>query len=217
MEKTKTEPKHPALQGLYAITQASDSLADQVEQAIRGGAKIIQYRDKSTDRARRIQEAQALLEICHRYDTPLIINDDVELAQQLGADGVHLGGDDAGYEHARTQLGPRAIIGISCYNQLSLALQAQAWGADYVAFGRFFPSRSKPAAVQANVLLLRQAREQLRIPIVAIGGITPNNGRQLIEAGASMLAVIDAVFGQPDVTLAAQAFQGCFLPELIFT
>ena len=227
MEKTaKTDSRTPvsALQGLYAITPAAtrdnDSLARQVELAIEGGARLIQYRNKSDNKSlpqpARYQEAQALLAICHRYRVPLIINDDVALAVDLAADGVHLGGEDMACLEARERLGPSAIIGISCYNQLDRALAAQAQGADYVAFGRFFPSRSKPQAVQAGVALLRQARQQLRIPIVAIGGITSDNCHTLIEAGADMLAVIDAVFGEADVKAAAQRFARCFNQQSFF-
>lgn len=202
--------KSAIFHGLYAITQPSATLAAQVEQAILGGARVIQYRDKSQDQSHRYREAQSLLQICRQYSVPLIINDDIELAHAIGADGVHLGSDDAAYESARERLGARAIIGVSCYNQLSLALLAQAQGADYVAFGRFFPSRSKPNAVQADLDMLQQARQQLRIPIIAIGGITSANGRQLIEAGADMLAVIEAVFAQTNIKVAAEGFQVCF-------
>jgi thiamine-phosphate pyrophosphorylase len=217
MEKTgKTKTAY--LQGLYAITPTAasdaDTLARQVEQAVEGGARLIQYRNKSPNspvqQAARFEEARALLSICRHHQVPLIINDDVALAAKLDADGVHLGGEDMACLEARERLGPRAIIGISCYNQVDRALTAQAQGADYVAFGRFFPSRSKPQAVQAELGLLQQARQQLRIPIAAIGGITPENCRALIAAGADMLAVINAVFGEDDVKAAAQRFSRCF-------
>jgi thiamine-phosphate pyrophosphorylase len=162
-------------------------------------------------------EAEALKRLTERYQALLIVNDDVELAYQCGADGVHLGRDDTSFLEARQRLGTKAIIGVSCYNRLELALQAARLGADYVAFGRFFSSRSKPEAVQAEAELLRQARQQLDLPLVAIGGITPENGRQLIEAGADMLAVIHAVFGLPDIRQACAQFQTIFLPENIPT
>ena len=211
--------KDARLQGLYVITPANttdaDRLAYQVEQAVEGGARLIQYRNKNHQDPAYFPQAQVLLQICRRHGVPLIINDDVDLAATLAADGVHLGGEDMTYIEARQRLGTGAIIGISCYNQLDRALVAQAQGADYVAFGRFFPSRTKPQAVQADLDLLQQARQQLRIPIVAIGGITPDNCQPLIEAGADMLAVIEAVFagpefGEQDVKASAQRFAQCF-------
>jgi thiamine-phosphate pyrophosphorylase len=185
----------------------------QVEAALEGGARIIQYRDKVKEKLHRQTEAESLRRLTERYHALLIINDDVELAYQCGADGVHLGRDDMAPPMARQRLGSTAIIGVSCYNSLDLAMQAARLGADYVAFGRFFSSRSKPEAVQAEARLLLQARKHLKLPLVAIGGITPENGRELIEAGADMLAVIHAVFGQPDIRQACMQFQSIFLPE----
>jgi thiamine-phosphate pyrophosphorylase len=211
--------KDSRLQGLYAITDArlgaGQGLPAQVEAALEGGARIIQYRDKGKDQPRRQDEAESIRALTERHDALLIVNDDVELAFECGADGVHLGRDDLAVPSARQRLGEEAIIGVSCYNRLELALQAERLGADYIAFGRFFSSRSKPEAVQAEARLLRQAREHLTLPLVAIGGITPENGRQLIEAGADMLAVIHAVFGQPDVRQACLRFQSIFTPEKI--
>lgn len=205
------------LHGLYAITappaDSSVSLIIQVEQALLGGARVIQYRDKSGERTRRQHEATALAKLCQKHDALLIINDDPALALAVGASGVHLGRDDAAYAEARALLGPDAIIGVSCYNQLDLAAAAQEMGADYIAFGRFFPSRSKPLAVQADPNLLRQARRALSLPLVAIGGITPENGGLLIAAGADMLAVIHGVFGQPDIRAASAQYKKLFQPE----
>lgn len=201
------------LYGLYAITnEASDAceLSDRVARALRGGARAIQYRDKSSDAARRLREAEALRALCRAYNVPLIVNDDVELARAVGADGVHLGKDDASIAEARAILGAEAIIGVSCYNSLERALQAGSAGADYVAFGSFFPSSTKPAAVRASLELLRTARTQIRLPIVAIGGITPENGAQLVAAGADMLAVIQGVFGAPDPEAAARRYAVLF-------
>jgi thiamine-phosphate pyrophosphorylase len=204
----------PLGRGLYVITdpalQAAGRLAERVEQAILGGARVVQYRDKGPDPQRRRAEAQALLAVCRRLGPPLIINDDVELAAALGADGVHIGRDDAGLALARRRLGPRATIGVSCYDRLDLALEAQAAGATYVAFGRFFPSATKPQAVQATVDLLVQARAALHLPIVAIGGITPDNGGSLIAAGADALAVIEGVFAQADIRAAAERYARLF-------
>jgi thiamine-phosphate pyrophosphorylase len=203
------------LTGLYAITDSSmatgTDLAQQVEQALKGGVSIVQYRDKTPDRERRREEARELLELCRRHSACFIINDDVELAAEIGADGVHLGQDDQGISSARTRLGPAAIIGVSCYNRLELAITAQGAGVDYVAFGRFFPSMTKPQAVQADIGLLTEAKQALQIPVVAIGGITPENSAALIEAGADMLAVIQGLFGQQDVRAAAEQFNQQFV------
>ncbi len=202
------------LQGLYAITDGELAthldLTEQVTAALEGGARIIQYRDKGSDRQRRLAETTGLLQLTRIHNALLIINDDVGLANEIGADGVHLGRDDSDLERARFQLGPDAIIGISCYNRLDLAWQAQQAGADYVAFGRFFPSRTKPQAIQADLELLSKARLELNLPLVAIGGITPENGAPLISAGADMLAVIHGVFGQPDVRQACLQFKPIF-------
>lgn len=201
------------LRGLYAITTEApgpEALTEQVARAIRGGAAVVQYRDKSDDAARRREEAEALLVLCRAHGVPLIVNDDVELARAVGADGVHLGRDDIPLAQARAALGPQALIGVSCYNVLDRALAAQEAGADYVAFGSFFPSSTKPAAVRAGLELLREARSRLDLPIVAIGGITPENGAQLVEAGADMLAVIQGVFGAPDPQAAARRYAALF-------
>jgi len=198
--------------GLYAVTvdihDDPAKLAASVRAAIRGGAAVIQYRCKSEE-ARRAT-AHLLLTECRRADVPLIINDDVELAADIGADGVHLGRDDASATDARARLKPSAIIGVSCYDSVERAERAQQQGASYVAFGRFFPSRSKPNAPCARLETLVEARRRLRIPIVAIGGITPENGGQLIAAGADLLAVIDGVFGNSDPEAAARRFRPLF-------
>ena len=206
---------HPVLRdGLYAITDSSlvpaAELVARVAQAIAGGATVVQYREKQLATPERYRQAADLADLCARHNVPLLINDDVELAVAVGAAGVHLGKDDAGIQSARERLGARAIIGVSCYNTLQHAHAAAAAGADYVAFGRFFPSRTKPAAVQAEATLLGQARRQLELPLVAIGGITPENGGTLLAAGANLLAVIHGVFGQADVQAAAQRYKDLF-------
>jgi len=199
--------------GLYAITDSRltppATLQAQVAAAIAGGAVIIQYRDKLATRGQRHARAAALLELCRQQGVPLIINDDTGLAARLGA-GVHLGRDDDGVASARRQLGPDALIGASCYNDLQRAHAAASAGADYVAFGRFFSSRSKPQAVAADIALLQSARRSLALPIVAIGGITPDNGATLVAAGADLVAAIDGVFGATDVQLAAHAYRRLF-------
>lgn len=200
--------------GLYVLTDPhltpDAQLVPAVAQAIAGGAVMVQYRDKSEDADRRHWEAQDLVHLCRPLGVPLIINDDVALARAVGAAGVHLGRDDADVAQARAILGPGAIIGVSCYNELDRAVQAQAAGADYVAFGSFFSSSVKPQAVRATPDLLRQARRHLTIPIVAIGGITADNAAPLIAAGADLLAVISDVFGRRDIRAAAARLAALF-------
>ena len=197
--------------GLYAITKtdnkSGDTIINEVAAAIRGGAVIVQYRDKNPADAHFL--AKELVKTCHRYKVPLIINDDVDLAACVGADGVHIGKEDGAIAEARKHLGDDAIIGVSCYDFVERALDAQGQGATYVAFGRFFPSYSKPLAVPAKIKTLRKAKFLLDIPIVAIGGILPENGAQLLTAGADLLAVIGGVFGsQPEQS--ARAYQPLF-------
>lgn len=202
--------KAKALRGLYAITPERPrphlALATQVDQAILGGARLIQYRDKSCDSAHRLTTAQALLQVCRVHQVPLLINDDLELAIAICAAGVHLGQEDIAPNVARQRLGPEALIGVSCYNRLDLAEAAQAAGADYVAFGRFFPSATKPLATKAAPEILCRAKATLQIPIVAIGGINHINGQNLISLGADMLAVVEALFKTGDIKANAQAF-----------
>jgi thiamine-phosphate pyrophosphorylase len=200
------------LRGLYAITPEHPvpDLAQQVALAIAGGARVIQYRDKSADRERRLAEAGALRVLCRAAGVLLIVNDDPALAAAIGADGVHLGRDDGDPAEARRLLGPRAIIGVSCYNRLDLGVAAQATGADYIAFGSFFPSATKPGTISAEPELLLRARAALRLPLVAIGGITPQNGTALIASGADMLAVVSGVFAGPDPKAAAAAYTRLF-------
>ncbi len=204
----------PILRGLYAITDAKlqqpDQLVERVSQAIDGGARLIQYRDKSADPVLRLEQATALAALCRRSGVSFIINDDVELAAECGAHGVHLGKDDTDPQTARRLLGDEVIIGVSCYNRLSLALRAADQGASYLAFGRFFPSRTKPQAVQASLDLIRTARRQIALPIAAIGGITPDNALPLLNAGVAMLAVVHGVFAAVEVRRAAGAYRALF-------
>lgn len=217
LASTATLKASQSLRGLYAITDsdliAQGHLVERVTHAIQGGASVIQYRDSGTDSARREHEVRALLPVCRASQIPLIINNDVALAHSTGADGVHLGGHDMSVMAARALLGPHAIIGASCYNSVELALLAADNGADYVAFGSFFLSQTKPEAVPADISLLTEASKQLAIPIVAIGGITPALAPQLIQAGADMVAVIHGVFGQPDARIAAQHFAHLFAAQ----
>jgi thiamine-phosphate pyrophosphorylase len=202
------------LRGLYVLTDAvltpGEQLLAAVAAAIDGGAAVVQYRNKSGDTMRQEAEAAALLALCRERGVPLIVNDDVALAARIGADGVHVGREDPDLHQARAALGRSAIIGVSCYDDLERARRAQAEGADYVAFGSFFASPTKPAAVPASLDLLRKARSQLNVPVAAIGGITPDNGAQLVAAGADLLAVITGVFAQPDIRAAARRYAALF-------
>jgi thiamine-phosphate pyrophosphorylase len=204
----------PSLSGLYAITDAQQNHSAQlicdVEQALLGGARIIQYRDKSTEHSKRRDTATQLRKLTQQYDALFIVNDDIQLAKESLADGVHLGRDDHTITSARAQLGPGSIIGVSCYNDYALAQQAASNGADYIAFGRFFPSHTKPDAVPADIELLHRARRELNTPIVAIGGITADNAEILLHAGADMLAVVNDIFSQADIKTATQRYQTLF-------
>lgn len=203
------------LRGLYAITDSqllAGRFLSHVEAALEGGVRLLQYRDKSSDQAQRLREAEALKALCERYATELIINDDAELAARLGV-GLHLGQTDGPLTPARALLGRSAIIGSTCHAQLDLAAQAAAEGASYVAFGRFFNSVTKPGAPAASLELLEQARAQVKLPIAVIGGITLDNAAPLVAHGADLLAVIHGLFGADDareVTRRARAFNALF-------
>jgi thiamine-phosphate pyrophosphorylase len=202
--------------GVYAITpETADTglLLSQVEAALSGGVAAVQYRDKSTDVARRHEQASELVALCRQFDVPLIINDDLRLADLCDADGIHLGREDGSVREARIILGKRKLIGASCYQSLDLAQAAQAAGADYVAFGSFFASPTKPAASRADAGLLREATQAIHIPIVAIGGITLANAAQLLDAGADSLAVLSALFEAPDIRSAAHDLNQLFQTE----
>ncbi|HZX18047.1 MAG TPA: thiamine phosphate synthase [Pseudomonas sp.] len=203
------------LRGLYAITDSEllkGKLLPYVEAALKGGATLLQYRDKSSDDARRLREAEALRELCNRYGATLIINDDAELAARLGV-GLHLGQGDGSLSVARALLWRQAIIGGTCHSQLELAEAAAKEGASYVAFGRFFNSNTKPGAPAADVALLAAAKAKVNLPIVAIGGVTLDNAPELIAHGASMVAVVHGLFGADsaaDVERRARAFGALF-------
>ncbi|OHC26393.1 MAG: thiamine-phosphate diphosphorylase [Pseudomonadales bacterium RIFCSPLOWO2_12_59_9] len=204
------------LRGLYAITDsqllADGKLLPYVEAALKGGAQLLQYRDKSADSARRLYDAQALQELCERYGASLIINDDLELAARLGV-GLHLGQGDGSLLAARQRLGPQAIIGATCHAQLELADAAAANGASYLAFGRFFNSQTKPGVPTATLELLEQARHRFALPLAAIGGITLEHAPALIANGASLLAVINDLFAAEDASAVerrARAFSELF-------
>ena len=175
------------------------------EAAIAGGARLVQYRNKTASSELRRAQAVALLELCRRHDALFIVNDHVDLAAEIGAPGVHIGRDDGLLQTARARLGPDVMIGVSCYREMERARAAAQGGADYIAFGRFYPSRVKPSAGSASPSLLTEARS-LGLPVVAIGGITPDNAPPLIRAGADAVAVISALFAAPDIEAAAQRF-----------
>jgi thiamine-phosphate pyrophosphorylase len=207
--------KSMVVSGLYAITPDETDTAEllrKVRLALLGGARVLQYRNKTADAALRMEQAEALRGLTREFSVELIINDDAALARQVDADGVHLGGADGSVAAARKLLGSGKIIGVSCYNRLSLAHEAARQGADYVAFGSFFTSTVKPGAVAATPVLLHQARREFAVPLVAIGGITIQNGAQLLEAGANALAVISAVFDTPDIEDAARQFSSLKFP-----
>lgn len=208
--KVESYEHMPKLRGLYAITNGPrDDLRQAVAAALNGGARVIQYRDKTTDQARRRTEANALAGLCRDHAAPLIINDDIELACACRAAGVHLGADDADIASARIRLGQQAIIGVSCYDSLDRARSAVKHGADYVAFGAFHSSSTKPLAQRASPEILRAAKA-LGVPMVAIGGITPDNAAALIDAGADCVAVISSLFDAEDIEAVARKFSQLF-------
>jgi thiamine-phosphate pyrophosphorylase len=204
-----------SLRGLYAITPDTPTLPDllaAVDAVLAGGARLLQYRRKATPADRRADEAAAVLALCRRHAVPLIVNDDPQLAARIGADGVHLGGDDGSVAAARAVLGRDAVIGVSCYASLERAERACAEGADYVAFGSVFASSRKPQAPRASLALLQQASRQLPLPVCAIGGITRAAAPALLEAGVAMLAVIGDLFDAADPAAAAAAYRSLFEP-----
>ena len=201
------------IKGLYAVTPDepdTDVLLAKVEAALLGGINILQYRNKQANHKLLTQQAQAILPLCRQYNVPLIINDSVKLCLTLDADGVHIGAEDGNLSEVRTRLGPNKILGASCYNRFDLALTAQQAGADYVAFGACFASTTKPNAPVASLDLFKLAQAQLHIPTVAIGGIMLTNVLQAIDAGASAIAVINAIFNSSNVKLSTQQFAQLF-------
>ena len=206
-------PSSARVRGLYAITpDLADTarLETLVIAALQGGARIVQYRNKLASPELRLEQAGALKSACARYGGLLIVNDDLEVALAVDADGVHLGRDDSFGPDVRKRLGPGKLIGVSCYRSLERARAAVAEGADHVAFGGFFPSTVKPGAAGAPIEILTQAKAELDVPVVAIGGITVENGKALVAAGADALAVITALFAAPDVAVAAAQFNALY-------
>lgn len=215
-------PSHPAscaapvsrrewARGLYLITPDDPDtrrLLTRVD-AVLDHAALLQYRNKSASAGLRREQAEALLALCAARGVRVIVNDDLALVQAIGADGVHLGEDDGDTRVARVALGADALIGVSCYDDLQRARSAVAAGASYVAFGAFFPSKTKPKARRAAFNLLRDSAG-LGVPRVAIGGITPDNARSVVAAGADLIAVVSGVFDAPDPPAAARAYRACF-------
>jgi thiamine-phosphate pyrophosphorylase len=202
--------------GLYAVTPEepdTEVLTLKVRNALAGGAHIVQYRNKSANASLRREQGAELLALCRTAGAPLIVNDDLDLALAIGADGLHLGHGDTALAAARAKLGEGRLLGASCYGRLELALAARSAGADYVAFGSAFPSATKPGAMPAPLGLYREARALLDSPIVAIGGITLENARIVIEAGVDAVAVISALFDAPDIEAAARGFDRLFFKK----
>jgi thiamine-phosphate pyrophosphorylase len=199
--------------GLYAITPDiadTGELLLRTRAALTGGARVLQYRNKTASSVLRSIQARALQQLCAEFAVPLIINDHLDLALAVDAAGLHLGGEDGDIAAARARLGPGKLLGASCYDRLELAQNAITAGADHIAFGSFFASSVKPDAVRPPPDLISRAKRQFRLPVVAIGGITPHNAPQLIAAGVDAVAVISAVFTAPDVAAAARDFQTLF-------
>jgi thiamine-phosphate pyrophosphorylase len=214
--ESASSPRDSAgVRGLYAVTpDLADTplIAAKVGAAIAGGAAVVQYRNKAASAALRREQAERLADICRQGDALFVVNDDARLARDVSADGVHLGEDDGSLAAVRALVGEAMLIGVSCYNAFDRAEAAVADGADYVAFGSFYPSRVKPGARRADVALLRAATA-LGVPVVAIGGITAANARALVEAGAGAVAVISDVFAHDEpaeIMRAAAAIAACF-------
>lgn len=197
------------LAGLYAITPDephTEFLLSKVAQALRGGANVVQYRNKTADQELRRRQGRALAALCREANACFIVNDDLALALELGADGAHLGAEDGDLAAARKQLGQGKLLGASCYNSIESAQTAVRANADYLAFGSVFSSVTKPAAVRAPLAIFSEARRRFSLPLVAIGGITLQNAPQVFAAGADAVAVISALFDAGDVTASAAGF-----------
>ena len=202
----------PSARGLYLITPEEPDTARLLARvsAVLPQATWLQYRQKEADAELRLAQAMALQALCAQAGVPLVINDDVALAEAVGAAGVHLGEDDGDLAAARHRLGAHAIVGASCYDDTLLAERAVAAGASYVAFGAFFPTTSKITTRRATPALLADAA-RLGVPRVAIGGITPDNMGPLVAAGADLVAVIGGVFEAADPVAAAIAYRQAFV------
>jgi len=206
---------HTKLRGLYAITDTHliprDRFVETVEAAVRGGATLVQLREKDTPREEIVRLGRAVLEVTRRYGALLIVNDHPSIAREIGADGVHVGREDPPVAETRALLGPGVIIGASCYGQIERAVAAEQEGADYVAFGTPFPSPTKPGkGTDISLGIFQAAKRRVHVPVFAIGGITLANAQQIIDAGADGIAVVSGVFAAPDVEAAAHALSRLF-------
>ena len=202
-----------SLHGLYIVTpdwDDTDKLVAATEQAIRGGARLVQYRHKSADGTQRRQQASALLQVCRDHQVPFIINDHVDLCLALDADGIHVGGTDASVAEVRAQLGPDKIVGASCYGSLPMVHAAWQAGASYVAFGGFYPSRVKKYEFKTAPAIVAASKQEIALPVVVIGGMTQDNCLPLIAQGCDMVAAISSVYMSADVRLAATRFAVLF-------
>lgn len=201
------------LRGLYAITP-SDSLLPRlsalVSSALAGGVRYIQYRNKFAPAPLKRAQAAELLRLCRAADARLIVNDDLWLAIEIGADGAHLGKEDGDVRTARQALGPHRILGVSCYNDMGRAETAAAEGADYIGVGSVFASATKPEATRASLEFLSEVKRKLHLPVAAIGGITLKNAGEVIAAGADMVAVITDLFDAMNIQERAAAYQRLF-------
>ncbi len=203
--------------GLYAITDCEhlshNEVIEKTEDILRAGATLLQYRNKDNNIDNKSTLAYELQTLCREFNRIFIINDNVELARKINADGIHLGKNDHDIRSVRTHLG-QVIIGVSCYNEMQRAINAENVGADYVAFGSFFLSLTKPRAVRADKNLIKQAKKKLKLPVVAIGGITPENGKLLIKLGVNYLAVISGLYSVDDSYEATQAYLRLFVDNV---
>ncbi|SFK23229.1 thiamine-phosphate diphosphorylase [Nitrosomonas aestuarii] len=205
--------RNQSIRGLYGITpDLTDTavLLNQTEQILTGGAQLIQYRNKLANKVLRRHQANLLLRLCRTYATPMIVNDHLDLATEIDADGIHVGQSDVDITAARTMLGRDKIIGATCYNRLDLAIQAESKGADYVAFGAFYPTSTKQNTVFAPLDILVQAKKTLTVPIIGIGGINLTNARTLIENGANAVAVSYALYRAKDIHKTAETISRFF-------
>ncbi len=204
----------PNTGGVYAITDCenitADDLLSKTESILSVGVALFQYRNKTGDQRNKKVLAIELQSLCKQYNTPFIVNDDLKLTEEIAADGIHLGQHDTDIDTARRVLGNK-IIGISCYNDFNRAVIAEQSGADYIAFGSFFPSATKPDAPKANIELIIKSKEKINIPVVAIGGITPENGKQLINTKVDYLAVINGIYSTDDAATSTLAYNNLFM------
>ena len=203
----------PKSSGIYLISDyknpAIDDLLDKTEKILDVGISLFQFRDKNSKYEIKKSTALKLQTLCKKYNTLFIVNDDVVLAKEISADGVHLGRDDMDIDMARKILGDK-IIGVSCYNNLEDAITAEIMGADYIALGSFFNSPTKPEARKIAIDLLPIAKSKLNIPVVAIGGITPENGKQLVDNKADFLAIISGIYASTDIINSVKAYKNLF-------